>query len=81
MDCLKGTTLMPLIKELDEMIDTDILKTYKPVSNLVFLSKLIERVVAIRMEVHMDRFQFLLKTSMDIKRITPKRCSKCKGSK
>ena len=34
-DCLRGAILMPLIKELDEMIDTDILKNHRPVSNLV----------------------------------------------
>ena len=49
--------VMPLIKEQDEMIDTDILKNYRPVSNLVFLSKLIERVVAMRIEGHMDRYR------------------------
>ena len=52
MDCLKEAIVMPLIKEQDEMIDTDILKNYRPVSNLVFLSKLIERVVAMRIEGH-----------------------------
>ena len=57
MDCLKEAIVMPLIKEKDEMIDTDILNNYRPVSNLVFLSKLIERVVAMRIEGHMDRYR------------------------
>ena len=53
MECLKSAVLIPLIKELDDLIDTDILNNYRPVSNLVFISKLIERVVAIRLENHM----------------------------
>ena len=55
MDCLKNAILCPLIKELDELIDTDVLKNYRPVSNLAFVSKLIERVVAIRLETHMSK--------------------------
>ena len=42
MDCLKNAILTPLIKALDELLDVDVLKNYRPVSNLVFLSKLIE---------------------------------------
>ena len=56
MDLLKTAILIPLIKELDEMIDKDVLKNYRPVSNLTFLSKLIERVVAVRLESHMNNF-------------------------
>ena len=47
------TPLIPLIKELDDVIDTDMLKNYRPVSNLVFISKLVERIVAIRLDKHM----------------------------
>ena len=53
MECLKGAILNPLIKESDQLIDKDTLKNYRPVSNLLFLSKLIERVVAIRLDNHM----------------------------
>ena len=53
MECLKGTILNPLIKESDQLIDKDTLKNYGPVSNLLFLSKLIEQVVAIRLDNHM----------------------------
>ena len=56
MDLLKTAILNPLIKELDEMIDKDVLKNYRPVSNLTFLSKLIERVVAVGLESHMNNF-------------------------
>ena len=48
MQCLKSAIVTPLIKELDELADVDILKNYRPVSNLLFLSKLMERVVATR---------------------------------
>ena len=42
MDCLTNAVLLPLIKELDNLIDADVLKDYRPVSNLVYLSKPIE---------------------------------------
>ena len=54
MDCLKGAILLPLIKDLDELMDKDNFKNYRPVSNLLFVSKLIERVVSIRLNKHMD---------------------------
>ena len=53
MDCLKSAVVIPLLKELDESVDTEIYKNYRPVSNLVFLSKLIERCVDVRLEKHM----------------------------
>ena len=53
MDCLKNAVILPLIKEMDELMDRDALKNYRPVSNLLFLGKLIERVVGIRLEKHM----------------------------
>ena len=53
MDCLKSAVVIPLLKELDEFIDTEILKNYRPVSNLLFLSKLIERCVASRLDKHL----------------------------
>ena len=54
MDCLKDAVLLPLIKQIDAMTDTENFKNYRPVSNLVFISKLIERVVADRLENHMN---------------------------
>ena len=39
MDCLTNAVLLPLVKELDNLIDADVVKNYKPVSNLVFLSR------------------------------------------
>ena len=53
MDCLKSAVIIPLIKELNSHIDKENYKNYRPVSNLLFLSKLIERVVDIRLENHM----------------------------
>ena len=53
MDCLKDAVILPLIKQLDSITDFDNLKNYRPVSNLVFISKLIERIVADRLENHM----------------------------
>ena len=54
MDCLKSAVLTPLLKEMDEFVDHEILKNYRPISNLAFISKLIERCVAIRLDQHMD---------------------------
>lgn len=53
MDCLKDAILIPLIKQLDATTDTENFKNYRPVSNLVFISKLIERIVSDRLESHM----------------------------
>ena len=53
MDCLKNAIIIPLIKELDDLMDNDVLKNYRPVSNLLFLGKLIERIVSIRLNKHM----------------------------
>ena len=55
MDCLKNAILTPLIKELDNWMATDELKNFRPVSNLLFLGKLIERVVGIRLDHHMNK--------------------------
>jgi len=48
---LKEAIVLPLIKKMT--LDPEILKNYRPVSNLSFLSKLIERVVDARFEDHM----------------------------
>ena len=55
MECLKDAVLFPLIKQLDSFTDIENLKNYRPVSNLVFISKLIERVVADRLGHHMTQ--------------------------
>ena len=53
IDCLKSAIVLPLIKQLDEIMDKDQYKNYRPVSNLLFLEKLIERVVADRLNKYM----------------------------
>ena len=53
MDSLKSAVIIPLIKDLGSLVDKEIFKNYRPVSNLLFLSKLIERVVDSRLEKHM----------------------------
>ena len=55
MDGLKNAVLIPLIKELNSTVDTENYKNYRPVSNLLFVSKLIERIVQTRLEKHMIR--------------------------
>ena len=52
MDGVKLADIIPLIK--DTSLDINILKNYRPVSNLTFLGKLIERVVLKRLEKHLS---------------------------
>ena len=49
---LKDAVLIPLIKEINDNVDTDAFKNYRPVSNLLFDEKLIERVVHIKLQKH-----------------------------
>ena len=49
---MKSAVVLPHIKEMDEIMDKDMYKNYRPLSNLLFLEKLIERVVAIRLNKH-----------------------------
>jgi hypothetical protein len=52
MDSVKSSAIATLLKEADEALDPEIFKNFRPVSNLVFLSKLIERCVATRLKNH-----------------------------
>ena len=54
MASLKTGEILPLIKALSSLTDTDEFKNYRPISNLLFISKLIERVVDIRLQEHLD---------------------------
>ena len=57
MDCLKSAVIAPLLKEADGIVDPELYPNFRPVSNLIFLSKLIERCVAVRLDKHMkDNF-------------------------
>ena len=47
---LKKAVIRPLLKKVS--LDSEVLKNYRPVSNLSFLSKLLERVVATRLNEH-----------------------------
>ena len=52
MEGVKLADIIPLVK--DETQDPNILKNYRPVSNLTFLGKLIERVVLKRLNEHLS---------------------------
>ena len=52
-DCLKHANITPLIKK--ENLDKNDMKNYRPVSNLSFLSKVIERVVLSRIKTHLNK--------------------------
>lgn len=49
---LKDAVISPILKK--SSLDKDVLKNYRPVSNLSFVSKLCERVVAARFLEHLD---------------------------
>ena len=49
--CLKAASVTPLLKK--SSLDREDLKNYRPVSNLPYLSKLIEKVVVKRLNAHM----------------------------
>ena len=53
MDGVKSSVIDPLIKKAG--LDVDTKKNYRPVNNLVFFSKLTERIVTRRLEEHMTR--------------------------
>ena len=54
MDSVKSSVIDPLLKKAGLDIDTK--KNFRPVNNLMFFSKLIERVVKIRLDTHMDEY-------------------------
>ena len=53
MEGIKHSAIDPLLKKKD--LDMEVKKNYRPVNNLVFLSKTIERVVTIRLDNHMAK--------------------------
>ena len=59
MSGLKNAVVIPLIKELSAFTDTENFKNYRPVSNLLYVSKLIERVVDIRLRKQLVRNNLL----------------------
>ena len=58
-DFFKCALVKPLLKKIT--LDPDILKNYRPVSNLTFISKLIEKVVAKQITTHFKKHNLLEK--------------------
>lgn len=54
---LKSAIVTPILKKSG--LDTQILKNYRPISNLSFLSKTMERVVANRLSEHLNKWNLL----------------------
>ena len=52
MDGLKDTVINPLLKKVG--LDPEVLKNYRPVCNILYLSKAIERTVLLQSNVHLD---------------------------
>ena len=50
--CLKRATITPLLKI--PVLDKEEMKNYRPISNLPFISKLIEKVIARLVEEHLE---------------------------
>ena len=53
MDGLKMGVLLPAIKDFSDTVDAEKYKNYRPITNLLFVGKLIERVIQKRLESHM----------------------------
>ena len=51
-DCLKNAIVRPRLKKTN--LDPEDMNSYRPISNLTFLSKTVERVVAIRFVEHSE---------------------------
>ena len=60
MESLKGAVILPLLKELGSTIDTNNFKNYRPVSNLMFISKLAERIVEKMLDQHMAQNNLMI---------------------
>ena len=52
VDGIKRSELDPLLKKIG--LDSEVYKNYRPVNNLVFLSKLIERIVNKRIDAQTE---------------------------
>ena len=50
-DCFKNSLVRPLLKKHN--LDPEVLKNYRPVSNLSFLSKLLEKIVLLQLNFHL----------------------------
>ena len=48
---LKTAIIRPLLKKTG--LDNDILKNYRPASNLTFISKVIEKMISVRLNEHL----------------------------
>ena len=62
----------PLIKKIN--LDSDNYKNYQPVSNLVFISKMIERIFLKRLHEHMNKHNSRTAHNMVIKKELLKLC-------
>ena len=66
LDGVKWSVIVPLLKKAG--LDIDIWKNYRPVNNLVYFSKLIERVVDARLDEHMQKYKLHENTAYAYKR-------------
>jgi len=53
-ECLKSAMIYPLLKGIDSILNTRILKNYRPVSNLQLVGQIIERVLGTSLDEHVD---------------------------
>ena len=68
MDCMKSAVIIPLLKELDDLVDPENYKNYRPVSNLLLLSKIVERCVDTQLERHMTQYDLFSKNQYAYKK-------------
>ena len=64
----KSSIIFPLIKK--QGLDPEILKNYRPVANLSFISKIIEKAIATQIHDHLKKSILLIIFSPPIRQIT-----------
>ena len=70
MERLKSAVILPLLKELGSIIDTNNFKNYCLVSNLVLISKLVERIVERRLDQHMPQNNLMINKQLWLQKST-----------
>ena len=64
----KSSIIFPLIKK--QGLDPEILKNYRPVANLSFISKIIEKAIATQIHDHLINNELLIIFSLPIRQVT-----------
>ena len=73
--CLKHSLIRPLLKKQD--LDRENLKNYRPIANIPFLSKVIEKAVVFQMNLYLETNKLISICSLHIVSIIPRKPHYC----